>query len=250
MQLKETRMSIAIGLSGLIPGTHELIAELTERLSTGEAFDNPKLTLTADRVFGGSRAKGTYSPRDAYDAMETAVNRLLLGDRAEELMRMSVDEALASLRSLTAQLPRQSDRTMEQTEFQQFSTPPALAFIIAKLLGAKPADVVLEPSAGTGSLAIWPRSIGARVICNEINVRRRVLLIDELGFETHSVDAEIIDDLLPTDIQPTAILMNPPFSATGGRVVQRSSIYGARHIEGSLRRLHEGDVLSPSWARG
>jgi hypothetical protein len=66
-------MSIAVGLSGLIPGTHELIAELTERLSTGEAFDNPKLTLAADRIFGGSRAKGTYSPRDAYDAMETAV---------------------------------------------------------------------------------------------------------------------------------------------------------------------------------
>ena len=109
--------------------------------------------------------------------METAVNRLLLGERAEELMRMSVDEALASLRSLTAQLPRQSDRTMEQTEFQQFSTPPALAFIAAKRLGAKPADVALEPSAGTGSLAIWPRSIGARVICNEINNRRRALLI-------------------------------------------------------------------------
>jgi len=165
-------MSTAVGLSGLIPGTHELIAELTERLSAGEAFDNPKLTLNADRIFGGSRAKGTYSSRDAYDAMETAVNRLLLGERAEELMRMNVDDALARLRSITAQLPRQSDRTIEQMEFQQFSTPPALAFIAAKFLGAKPTDIVLEPSAGTGSLAIWPRSIGAHVVCNEINARR------------------------------------------------------------------------------
>src|SRR5262245_15538258 len=140
-------MSIAVGLSGLIPGTRELIAELTERLSAGEVFDNPKLTLTVNRIFGGSRAKGTYSPRDAYDAMETAVNRLLVGERAEELMRMNVDDALARLRSLTAQLPRQSDRTTEQTEFQQFSTPPALAFIAAKLLVDLSTEVVIDTTA-------------------------------------------------------------------------------------------------------
>ncbi len=236
-------MSIAVGLSGLIPGARELIAELVTRLGAGEAFDNRKLTTAADRVFGGSRAKGTYSPRDAYDAMETAVNRLLLGERAEELMRMGVDDALASLRSLTAQLPRQNDRTTEQAEFQQFSTPPALAFVAAKLLGPQTAGIALEPSAGTGSLAIWPRSTGARVVCNEINERRRALLTDELGFETHGVDAEIIDDLLPAEIQPTAILMNPPFSSTGGRVTRHSSVYGARHIESALRRLQKGGRL-------
>ncbi|MGH9844126.1 MAG: strawberry notch-like NTP hydrolase domain-containing protein, partial [Blastocatellia bacterium] len=236
-------MSIAVGLSGLIPGTHELIAELAERLRAGEAFDNRKLTVAADRVFGGSRAKGTYGPRDAYDAVETAVNGLLLGERVEALMRMPVPDALASLRSLSAQLPRQNDRTTEQTELQQFSTPPALAFIAAKLLGPQPSDVVLEPSAGTGSLAIWPRSIGARVVCNEINSRRRTLLFDALGFETHGFDAELLDDLLPAEIQPTAILMNPPFSATGGRVARHHSGYGARHIESALRRLCEGGRL-------
>jgi len=69
------------------------------------------------------------------------------------------------------------------------------------------------------------------------------LLQTELGFETYSVDAEIIDDLLPPKIQPTAVLMNPPFSATGGRVIKHKSIYGAKHIESALCRLGQGGRL-------
>ncbi len=230
--------------SDLIAGTNHLIRELIERLSAGESFDNPKFTEIANRNFGGSRAQGTYTPRDAYDALETAVNKYLLENKARELMRMDSKEAISfHLRPLTEQLPRQTDRTAEQTELQQFSTPPTLAYLAARVLNPQPSDIVLEPSAGTGSLAIWPRSIGARVLCNEINARRRALLIEELGFETFDVDAEILDDLLPAEVQPTAILMNPPFSATGGRVVQHRTLYGARHIESALRRLQEGGRL-------
>jgi len=228
----------------LIPGTSSLISELIERLQAGECFDNPKLTETANRHFAGSRAQGTYTPRDAYDGMEAAANKYLLEGKAQELMQMSAEDALTNhLRPLTKQLATQTDRTNEQVEFQQFSTPPPLAYLAARLLSPQASDLVLEPSAGTGSLAIWPRSIGARVICNEISPRRRALLIEELGFETYSVDAEILDDLLPAEIQPTAILMNPPFSATGGRVVQHRTLYGARHIETALRRLREGGRL-------
>lgn len=52
----------------LVTGTHELIAELQERLRAGESFDNPKLTEIADKSFGGTRAQGKYTSRDAYDA--------------------------------------------------------------------------------------------------------------------------------------------------------------------------------------
>ena len=37
---------------------HELVIELEERIGNGEPFDNPKLTKTADRIFGGTRAQG------------------------------------------------------------------------------------------------------------------------------------------------------------------------------------------------
>jgi predicted RNA methylase len=221
--------------SDLLTGTQSLIHEISARLAGDESIDNPMLTFMADRAFRGTRAKGTYTVRDAYDALETAVSRLL-SFKAKELMAMSVTDALKStLRPLVRRLPRQSDRTREQILLQQFSSPPALAYIAARLLNPSPTDIVLEPSAGTGSLAIWPRAIGARVVCNEISPRRRMLLDQILDFETHSVDAEFINDLLDPEIRPTAVLMNRPFSATGGRVSANRMIYGARHVESALR---------------
>jgi len=230
--------------NALVCNIHELITELEERIEDGEPFDNPKLTRTAERVFGGSRAQGKYTPRDAYDAVEIAVNNYLLEKHATELMQMDVIEALASvLRPLMQRLPRQTDRTLEQTELQQFSTPPTLAYLAARLLNPKPDDIVLEPSAGTGSLAIWPRAVGAKVICNETSLRRFSLLRCVLNFEPFPLDAEFIDDLLPTDIQPTAVLMNPPFSSTSGRVKSTNPVYGARHVASALRRLKDGGRL-------
>lgn len=227
----------------LIAGTHQLIAEMREQLEAGERFDNRRFTEAAERHFGGSRAQGCYTPRDAYDALETAAN-MLLESKARKLFEMNAADALAShLRPLTAQLPTQTDRTQEQTELQQFSTPPALAYLAARILNPQSTDTVLEPSAGTGSLAVWPRALGARVICNEINERRRALLTEALGFESYCVDAEIIDDVLPAAVKPSLVLMNPPFSATGGRVWHHKSLYGARHVESALRRLAEGGRL-------
>ncbi len=223
---------------------HELIVELEERIEDGEPFDNPKLTKTADRVFCGTRAEGKYTSRDAYDAVEVAVNNYLLEKHAKELMQMEVTEALASvLRPFMQRLPRQTDRTLEQNELQQFSTPPTLAYLAARLLNPKPEDLVLEPSAGTGSLAIWPRAVGAKVICNETSLRRNSLLRCVLNFDALPLDAEFIDDLLPAEIQPNAVLMNPPFSSTSGRVTRTNPIYGARHVASALRRLKEGGRL-------
>ncbi len=230
--------------NALVCNIHELIAELEERIEDGEPFDNPKLTRTAERIFGGSRAQGKYTPRDAYDAVEIAVNNYLLEKQAAELMQMDVTEALASiLRPLMQRLPRQTDRTLEQNELQQFSTPPTLAYFAARLLNPKPEDIVLEPSAGTGSLAIWPQAVGAKVICNETSLRRNSLLRCVLNFDALPLDAEFIDDLLPAEIQPTAVLMNPPFSSTSGRVKSTNPIHGARHVASALRRLKDGGRL-------
>jgi hypothetical protein len=44
----------AVRTNALVCNIHELITELEERIEDGEPFDNPKLTRTAERVFGGS----------------------------------------------------------------------------------------------------------------------------------------------------------------------------------------------------
>jgi hypothetical protein len=77
----------------LITGTQELISELQERLNAGEHFDNPRLTEIADKRFGGTRAQGRYTSRDAYDALEVAVNRHL-ETSANKLMQGDFDHAV------------------------------------------------------------------------------------------------------------------------------------------------------------
>ena len=48
---------------------------------------------------------------------------------------------------------------------------------------------------------------------------------------------------LPADKTYHAIVMNPPFSATGGRVNGHRTAFGARHIEQALFRLKPGGRL-------
>jgi hypothetical protein len=228
----------------LLPGTRELIAAVRHRLLAGYIFNNPTFTeLTAEHL-GGSRMRGTFSSKYAYDVLEVAVNGLLLDDGARALMGME-DPLLGLthvLRPLLEQLPTQTDRTHEQQLLQQFSSPPTLAFIAARVLNPRNDDLVIEPSAGTGSLAIWPWAVGAEVLTNEISPRRCAML-GMLGFQASEVDAEFFNDLYPAEVVPSAVLMNPPFSSTGGRVERNSSQFGARHFETMLKRLAIGGRL-------
>jgi len=75
----------------LSPGFHALIVDLQNRLAKGESFDNPRLNEIAENAFGGTRAQGVYTCRDAYDAQETAVNKHLLETHAAKLLDISRD---------------------------------------------------------------------------------------------------------------------------------------------------------------
>ena len=53
-----------------------------------------------------------------------------------------------------------------------------------------------------------------------------------------------MDNVLPPGVAPTVIVMNPPFSASAGRVQgQRDTAIGARHIEQALKRLQDNGRL-------
>lgn len=205
-------------------------------------FDNSYLSDLAREVFGASAGHG----RDAYDAAEAGMNifinrlRLDLTD-----FHRSMDQLL----QLEARMPRQTRRDEQQVEFQQFSTPPSEAFLVVMAAALRPGMEVLEPSAGTGNIAVLARLTGAHVDTNEIDGRRRSLLTLQ-GFSSTAFDAERLDNLLPADKFYDAIVMNPPFSATGGRVRGHSTEFGARHIEQALLRLKPGGRLVAIVGRG
>lgn len=176
-----------------------------------------------------------------HELLEVAVNKLISKTFSKSDLQNTneIKKILTELKHLEKQLPVKSWRTREQNLFQQFSTPPPVAFLMARLLNAGKGELVLEPSAGTGALAVWLKIFGCRQHVNELSATRRKLL-EIQRFEPTAYNAEFIDDLLPVRITPDAVLMNPPFSSTAGRTRGNDSEFGFRHVNSSLSRLNLG----------
>ena len=103
---------------------------------------------------------------------------------------------------------------------------------------------MLEPSAGTGLLAIFAELAKARLALNEIAETRAGLLArlfrDAAAVTRHN--AEQVHDRLDPSIRPSVVLMNPPFSASP-HVEGRFAEAAIRHIGSALARLAEGGRL-------
>jgi hypothetical protein len=103
--------------------------------------------------------------------------------------------------------------------------------------------VVLEPSAGTGLLAILAQLHGGNLELNELAEPRAGLL--ERLFPRVAVtrfDAVRIDDHLAKDLRPSVVIMNPPFSVMA-HVEGRAPDATYRHIRSALARLETGGRL-------
>src|SRR5439155_15772592 len=104
-------------------------------------------------------------------------------------------------------------------------------------------DMVLEPPAGTGLLAIFTELARARLVLNETADTRAGLLgrlFRDVAVTRHN--AEHIHDRLDPAIRPSVVLMNPPFSASP-HVDGRFAEAAMRHITSALARLADGGRL-------
>ena len=225
-----------------------LARRLQGLLADGAPLTPRQLVAEATDVFGGSQAEGKWLAKDAYDALEVAVNLHLRASESAAWTRLSAEEARLKARDLTGlvqRLPTQTRRDEEMDEFQQFSTPPALAFVASWVANVRPDDIMLESSAGTGDLAIWSQLAGADLILNELSPRRRELLTALFPDATVTGEnAEQLHNILPRSTVPTVAVMNPPFSATAGRIQgQRKTANGAKHLDQALLRLADNGRL-------
>mgnify|MGYP000858756218 CR=1 FL=1 len=213
-------------------------------LERGRAIDAGTLRAAMTAAFGGSDAEGVWSWKLAYDAGEAA-QVLFLRRFGPAMQARSASPAafLAMLERLTALLPSQTRRSEESQARQQFSTPLPLAGVVAAAAALTPADRVLEPSAGTGLLAVFAEQAGASLALNEL-ADTRAGLLERLfpGVPVARFDAAAIHDHLDAAVRPTVVLMNPPFSALAavdGRVADAA----VRHLASALARLAEGGRL-------
>lgn len=236
-------MRLAVHIMGQLNESSRSFYSLIERIAA--IIDIEQRSITNRELLDLCSASGIESlsadPHLCHEIAEIALNHLIHTKYGRMLLGSDDPVAACSgiLRPLQRRLPTQTWRSSTQITFQQFSTPAPIAFLAAFLLNLNSDDIVLEPSCGTGSLAVWAQAAGAKVVTNEIDVRRRSLS-ELLGFAPTGHDAEFIDDLLPENIVPNVILANPPFSSSGGRVERNQKKFGFRHIESALRRLAAG----------
>ena len=233
---------------------HISLAEhFADRLRKGEKIEAKELFEAADKHHAGTRAEGRYGPSDAYDSLEAGFNMALRGktDPGADL-----GFAIAQVEDLAddvAKLPTQTNRSGNKDSFQQFGTPPHYAFAVNWLANLTDQDTVLEPSAGNGNLAVHAANAGAKVVTNEKDPRRAAFLEHQFGpGSSHQEDGEQIGAILPDrGVHPTAVVMNPPFSQTAGRLGDKKELMtGANHISEALQALEPGGRLVAIVGRG
>ena len=241
------------------PATDEAMSERTVRAADAllTRLGNPRemewreLFEITDKAFGGTQADGTYTVKDAYDALELAVNRYVLSmgpidtDEVQEARNV-----IGALKSLLGRIPTQSKRTEEQQAMQQFSTPPTLAYAANWVADVKASDVYLEPSAGIGGLAVFGKKAGATVIANELSKRRmEIVKASGIADTVLNENAENLSAILEPRIasgkiqRPTVVVMNPPFSNSAVSGKRGDTMIGAKHVEEALKLLPPGGRL-------
>ncbi len=217
---------------------------LLPHLERGQRIDAPMLRHVMETAFGGSDATGAWTWKTAYEACEAATV-LFLRKFGKTLLRRagSPAAALPMLAKVVALLPTHTRRSEEAQSFQQFSTPIPLGLVAATAAAITPADRVLEPSAGTGLLAILAEIAGGTLVLNELAETRANLLASLFpALAVTRFDAAQIDDHLDPAVMPSVVLMNPPFSAMAN-VETRMADATFRHVASALARVAPGGRL-------
>src|SRR5579871_2484674 len=213
-------------------------------LERGRRIDADILRAAMEAAFGATDAAGAWDWKTAYDACEAATV-LFLRKYGKALLRKagSPSAALPMLAKIVGLLPTHTRRSTESEALQQFSTPIPLGLAVATAAAVTPADRVLEPSAGTGLLAILAEIAGGSLVLNELAETRAgllSLLFPDIAVSRH--DAAQIHDHLDATIVPSVVIMNPPFSAMVN-VQGRMADAAYRHIASALARLADGGRL-------
>ena len=221
-------------------------------LEAGRPLDAGTLRDAMTRAFGATDAEGAWLWKDAYEAAEAAV--VLFVQRYGRAMRKQTGAGpdgprhmLAMLDAVAALEPSHTKRSEEQIRLQQFSTPLPLAYAALRAAAIRPGDTVLEPSAGTGMLAVivecamGNQAAGSLYLNEYAHARAHLLTHLFPQAVTTAFNAEAIADRLH-DVTPTAVIMNPPFSATPGvdRIRHDADL---RHIRSAFSMLPPGGRL-------
>ncbi|ODU16646.1 MAG: methylase [Sphingomonas sp. SCN 67-18] len=218
--------------------------QLLDYLERGQRIDAAILRAAMETAFGASDTSGNWDWKAAYEACEVATV-LFLRKYGKALFRKAASPAarFSALAKIAGLLPTHTRRSEESQALQQFSTPAPLGLAAVAAASITADDIVLEPSAGTGLLAILAEISGGALLLNELAETRADLLAALFpDVAVTRFDAAQIDDHLAPGAVPSVVLMNPPFSAMAN-VTGRVADAAYRHVASALARLADGGRL-------
>ena len=218
---------------------------LAAKLLLAVPIDRAALSEAMTESAGGNDAAGAWQQRDSFEALEVALSLAI----PELVGPMDVGAAISTLEALSRELPTHTVRSEGQVQFQQFSTPPALARLAVHLARLSSDDVVLEPSAGTGIIASLAKGAVKDLILNELEATRADLLEAVFpGTKVYRHDGAKLSALLSGTERPSVAVMNPPFSVSQSRGEDQNT--AARHLRAALDHLLPGGrivAIMPDW---
>ncbi len=226
--------------TAIITAAHDLLGHL----AAGRRIDTPAIRTAMQSAFGASDATGAWDWKIAYEAVEVA-QLLFMRRYGPAIHARTADpfERLKLLERIARLAPTQTRRSEEMQAYQQFSTPLGLAWVAGFAAGFLPDELVLEPSAGTGLMAVQAELAGCRLAVNEVAEVRAALLGCLFASSHVSMhDAAQIHDRLDAAVVPSCIIMNPPFSAALN-VDSRVADAAIRHLSSAVARLADGGRL-------
>lgn len=227
--------------SAILGAARKLAAKLLLAVPINRAALSQAMTESA----GGSDAEGAWQQRDSFEALEVALSLAI----PELVGRMDVGAAISTLEALARELPTHTVRSEDQIQYQQFSTPPALARLAVHLARPSCDDVLLEPSAGTGIIASLAKGAVKDLILNELEPIRADLLEAVFpGTKVYRHDGAKLSAMLSGTARPSVVLMNPPFSVSQSRGEDQNT--AARHLRAALDHLLPGGrivAIMPDW---
>ncbi|WP_121120127.1 strawberry notch-like NTP hydrolase domain-containing protein [Croceibacterium ferulae] len=207
------------------------------------SFDKRLLFAAMTDLHGGGSADGQWTQRDAFEMMEAGVVQHLAAQSSPTDLA-----TVARYSDLVQSLPTQTVRSEDQIRYQQFSTPADLAALAAIVAQPRADDIVLEPSAGHGMLAVMLPQVAALHL-NELDARRREKLqLLFAGATITGVDGAMLTSLMAAEVRPTITIMNPPFSRSEGR--GSDSFAAVRHLRSAIAKTAPGGrivAIMPDW---
>lgn len=194
----------ASGLSASGPLAYAIGYRIAELVASGRHLTRADISVLFAEETGARDWGSAWSIDDYNNAVEIGA-LLWLRDSSRIDLVSGVHDTEARFDWLEAALPPRHVRSEAQVELQQFSTPPILAWLMAKAAAISAQDTLLEPSAGNGALALWASLQNASLVLNEIDPARR----NSLSYIFPAATISGHDGELIADGQPRAQPVEP-----------------------------------------